>query len=113
MPDPEDELDKLSNAIAVLETQRSMLGDAVVEPAISALRQKLIQLEAERDEAETNDERKLVTVVFSDLSGFTALSESLDPEEVRELVNACFDALVPVVLNGVCRLLLDERADPA
>jgi class 3 adenylate cyclase/tetratricopeptide (TPR) repeat protein len=42
-------------------------------------------------------ERKLVTTLFADLSGFTALSEEMDPEEVRELVNACFDVLVPVV----------------
>lgn len=42
-------------------------------------------------------ERKLVTTLFPDLSGFTALSETLDPEEVRELVNDCFDVLVPVV----------------
>jgi len=42
-------------------------------------------------------ERKLVTTLFADLSGFTALSETMDPEEVRELVNDCFDVLVPVV----------------
>ena len=41
-------------------------------------------------------ERKLVTTLFADLSGFTALSETMDPEEVRELVNDCFDVLVPV-----------------
>ena len=43
------------------------------------------------------DERKLVTILFADVSGFTALSEKLDPEKVRELINACFDWLVPVV----------------
>jgi class 3 adenylate cyclase len=43
------------------------------------------------------DERKLVTIVFTDVSGFTALSEKLDPEKVRELINACFDWLVPIV----------------
>ncbi len=39
----------------------------------------------------------MVTVMFADLSGFTALSETMDPEAVRELVNQCFDCLVPVV----------------
>ncbi len=42
-------------------------------------------------------ERKLVTVMFADISGFTALAETMDPEAVRELMNACFDHLLPVV----------------
>ena len=39
-------------------------------------------------------ERKHVTVVFADISGFTALSEQMDAEEVRDLINRCFEALV-------------------
>ncbi len=35
-------------------------------------------------------ERRTVAVLFSDLSGFTALSESMDPEDVRDLVDALF-----------------------
>ena len=31
-------------------------------------------------------ERKLVTVLFSDLAGYTAMTERLDPEEVREIM---------------------------
>ena len=38
-----------------------------------------------------------MTIVFADISGFTALSERLDPEKVREVINGCFDWLVPVV----------------
>ena len=30
--------------------------------------------------------RKYVTVLFSDMSGYTALSEKLDPEEVKEIM---------------------------
>ena len=33
-------------------------------------------------------ERRLVSVLFADLVGFTALSESRDAEEVRELLSA-------------------------
>jgi len=36
-------------------------------------------------------ERRLVTVLFADLVGFTRLSESRDPEEVRELLSRYFD----------------------
>src|SRR5262249_5507619 len=37
-------------------------------------------------------ERRLVSVLFADLVGFTSLSESRDPEEVRELLSRYFDS---------------------
>jgi len=37
-------------------------------------------------------ERRLVSVLFADLVGFTTLSESRDPEEVRELLSRYFDS---------------------
>jgi class 3 adenylate cyclase/tetratricopeptide (TPR) repeat protein len=36
-------------------------------------------------------------VVFADLEGFTALAEERDPESVKELLDACFGRLVPVI----------------
>jgi class 3 adenylate cyclase/tetratricopeptide (TPR) repeat protein len=42
-------------------------------------------------EAAAAAERRLVTVLFADLVGFTTLSESRDPEEVRELLSRYFD----------------------
>ena len=46
-------------------------------------------------------ERRLVTVLFADLVGFTPLSESRDPEEVRELLLRYFDACRrPIELYG-------------
>ncbi len=42
-------------------------------------------------------ERRFVTILFADLSGFTALSETRDPEAVRDIINACFDRLAPIV----------------
>ena len=38
-------------------------------------------------------ERKQITVMFADLSGFTTLSETADAEDVRNLINACFERL--------------------
>ena len=43
------------------------------------------------------DERRVVTVVFADIVGFTSLSESRDPEHVKYLVDRCFQRLVAVV----------------
>lgn len=42
-------------------------------------------------------DRRQVTVLFADLSGFTALSERLDPEEVHSFQNVLFDALSQAV----------------
>ncbi len=42
-------------------------------------------------------ERKIVTVMFSDVSGFTAISEKLDPEDVHAIMDRVFE----VILNAV------------
>lgn len=39
------------------------------------------------------EELRLLTILFADLSGFTAMSAKLDPEEVREAVNISFGHL--------------------
>src|SRR6202035_5695064 len=44
-------------------------------------------------------ERRQVTILFADLCGFTALSQSLDPEEVRELIRS-YNALVDRIVVG-------------
>jgi class 3 adenylate cyclase/tetratricopeptide (TPR) repeat protein len=44
--------------------------------------------------AARGDERRIVTVLFADLVGFTTLSENRDPEQVKNLVDRCFERLV-------------------
>ncbi|MEM9519982.1 MAG: adenylate/guanylate cyclase domain-containing protein [Actinomycetota bacterium] len=39
------------------------------------------------------DERRVVTVLFADIVGFTGLSEDRDPEQVKNLVDRCFALL--------------------
>ena len=82
----EDEIESLRRAITALEGQRSVLGDAVVDTALAPLREKLAALQPDL----AVEQRKLVTVLFADLIGFTAMSEHMDPEDVREIVNAYF-----------------------
>ncbi len=43
--------------------------------------------------ATRGDERRVVTVLFADLVGFTTLSEAMDPEQVKNLVDRCFERL--------------------
>ena len=38
-------------------------------------------------------ERKYVSVFFADVAGFTSLSEKLDPEDVHEIMDGCFEIL--------------------
>ncbi len=39
-------------------------------------------------------ERKLVTVLFTDVAGYTTMSEKLDPEEVHQIMDGCFRILM-------------------
>ncbi len=47
--------------------------------------------------SETESERKQVSVLFSDLSGYTAISERLDPEEVKDIMSRVFGEIAQVV----------------
>ena len=44
-------------------------------------------------------ERRQVTVLFADLSGFTRLSSVLDPEETHGLLNSYFEVIDNIVVN--------------
>ncbi len=44
-------------------------------------------------------ERKNVTILFADLSGFTAMSESLEQEKVVEILNAYFSFVTPIIFK--------------
>jgi class 3 adenylate cyclase len=57
------------------------LGEAVIEKVVQPI----------------EGERKQVTVLFSDLSGYTAMTEKLDPEEVKEIMGRIFGEIAQVV----------------
>lgn len=40
-----------------------------------------------------SDERRIVTILFADVVGFTPLSEDRDPEHIKNLLDRCFDRL--------------------
>jgi class 3 adenylate cyclase len=54
-------------------------------------------LETEEKVPEAEGERKYVTVLFSDLSGYTAMSEKLDPEDVKEITSRIFGEISKVI----------------
>jgi len=47
----------------------------------------------------SDSERKHVSVLFSDLSGYTAMTEKLDPEEVKEIMGQIFGEIAGIVVK--------------
>ncbi|HNT24563.1 MAG TPA: adenylate/guanylate cyclase domain-containing protein [Anaerolineales bacterium] len=88
-----DEKQALEQGIAALQAQRQSLGSAVVDVCVAVLRQHL----AVRHEAahQAGQQRKQVTVLFADISGYTAMSERMDAEDVNALMNQLWKRLDP------------------
>jgi predicted ATPase/class 3 adenylate cyclase len=55
-------------------------------------------------------ERRIVTILFADVKGSTAIAEQLDPEEWTEIMNGAFERLIPAITlfdGNVIRLMGD------
>ena len=46
-----------------------------------------------------SEERRVVTVLFADLVGFTGMSEGVDPEQLKNLVDRAFQRLITDITN--------------
>jgi class 3 adenylate cyclase len=44
-------------------------------------------------------ERRFVTVLFADVSGYTSISEKLDPETVTMIMNSLFNGLISIIIK--------------
>ena len=97
MPLLEEQIEQLRAAVAALEGQRPLLGDAVVEAALGSLREQLAALEGE---PRAEQQRKQVTVLFADVSGFTARSEAMDAEDVAETMNTLWALVDQAIVDG-------------
>ena len=87
---PANDLDKLRLALAGLEAQRGLLGEAV-EPALELVRRQIAALEAQvttppPPSPPGADERRIVSILFTDIVNSTSLAERLDPEDWRNIV---------------------------
>ena len=61
---------------------------------------QLIQgLDAEENTCVMDSERKIVTVMFSDMSGYTPMTERLDPEEVKGIMSQIFGKITEIIKN--------------
>ena len=93
-----NEIDQLEQALAALEGQRALLGDAIVDAGLAPIREKLALLKAQQAGG-AEQQRKQITILFADISGFTALSETLDAEEVTALINELWGHLDAAILE--------------
>ena len=74
------------------------VGEEPDMPAIAQALRRLVPKEfAERllaTRGQVSKERRVVTILFSDVKGSTAMAEDLDPEEVMEIMDGAFDVLI-------------------
>lgn len=84
---------EIEHALAVLENHRDILDPEVVDTAMAALHDKLIALQS----SSPADSPKQMAVLVADLSGFTAMSELMDAEVVRDTINAIWQKLDSVI----------------
>jgi class 3 adenylate cyclase/tetratricopeptide (TPR) repeat protein len=78
----------------------AMTPAGVAQPETDTLRAFVTGQVADRlieSGGQLTEERRLVTALFADLSGFTPLSESLDPEELLEVIDPIIRALSDIV----------------
>ena len=88
----------ISRVVEGLRAMGIMPGDreaAATAPSTSVPRQVADRVLTSRPSIE--GKRKQVTVLFSDVAGFTALSEQLDPEELHDLIRPAVDIMAQEV----------------
>ncbi len=74
----------LEKSLAILEENRPVLTDEVVDAASEAIHRELARLEMEKH---TIQQRKLVSFLFLDVVSSTKTFERLDPEDVLTIMN--------------------------
>jgi class 3 adenylate cyclase/tetratricopeptide (TPR) repeat protein len=80
------QLEQLRASLKVLEDQRALLGPAI-DPALEAVRTQIAALETQLTTPAQTEERRIVTVLFSDIVGSTTHAEGMDSEDWRTVVN--------------------------
>jgi class 3 adenylate cyclase/tetratricopeptide (TPR) repeat protein len=104
------ELEQMKAGIAALEAQRAVLGDAVVEMAVTAMHAKLLALSSPDHVASAtlpspSQQLKQVTVLFVDAVGSTAMGAQLDPEDIQLVMDGALQRFTKVVQQFKGRVL--------
>ncbi|MGD8997390.1 MAG: ABC transporter substrate-binding protein, partial [Anaerolineae bacterium] len=70
------------------------LGAPAFDEAIRRLVPKAFAERLLATRGQVQRERRMVTILFSDVKGSTAMAEALDPEDVMEIMDGAFDVLI-------------------
>ncbi len=87
-------------AIAALEGQRAILGDAVVEMALAPLRARLAGLHRP-----AGPQHRQLTVLFADVVGSTAMAHGLDAEDALQVLSGAMQGMAAMVESHQGRVL--------
>ncbi len=79
------------------EKKRSEITESPVDQKKSVTPEKKTEQE-ESGKSSFREERRLVTILFADVSGFTSMSEKLDAEEVKDTMSSLFDILSKIIV---------------
>ena len=77
----------------------SECGHSLAKPALSSKPSDPLRTDTPQQAHSVPGERRQATILFSDLSGYTAMNEKLDPEEVEAIMRRIKDKAVRIVEN--------------
>lgn len=103
-----------TNAESTLEKEKAKLEDLTV--LLKKMFGRYLSIEVmnslleKPSTLELGGEKRSVTIMITDLRGFTALSERLEPEKVVKMLNTYFEVMVEVVLryNGTINEIIGD-----
>lgn len=87
--------EEIEKAIQTIQQNQAVLGSDVAETAVFALRRQLTSPHLNRQP----HQRKQVTILFADISGFTAMAEAVDAEDVNNVMNALWEQLDRAIIG--------------
>ena len=89
---PDNDTQALQAAIAALQSQRTSLGDTVLELALAPLRERLAALHRP-----SGLQHRQVTVLFADVVGSTAMADGLAAEDTHDVLGRAMRRMADVV----------------
>ena len=87
------ELEQLAGSVAGMKAALRLF-------SVYVPRDLVRKLMAEGAEAKLGGERRRVTIMFSDVAGFTGIAERMEPEALMQVTSAYFEALTAVLIAG-------------
>ncbi|HSH03317.1 MAG TPA: adenylate/guanylate cyclase domain-containing protein [Anaerolineae bacterium] len=88
----------LEQAITLQESMRGKWPDEIIDMVIEGLQEQLATGQT-RPTHEASKQRKQATILFADVSGFTALSEKMDAEDVSDMMNGLWEVVDQAIIK--------------